>query len=132
MTIGWDTYLLFPCILVFLTVWQHGTESKYPERERSKQALYWLLGPSHRSHVALSFLHSLCPGSHKSRLRFTGRGSRLSLLMGQWEGSGRECGSRNIAMALLKSTVFTDHKQKVNILKWCIGNKEVLFGSQKT
>lgn len=58
-------------------------------RERAKQTLYCLLWPSHRSHVALVFLPSVCPGSHKGLPRFMGRGNRLCLLMGQWEGSRR-------------------------------------------
>lgn len=45
------------------------------------------------------FLHSSCPDSHKGLPRITGRGNRLFLLMGQWEGSGKECGTRNSTMA---------------------------------
>lgn len=35
MTVGWNAYMLFPFILVFLTIWQ----TECPERERESSRL---------------------------------------------------------------------------------------------
>ena len=91
LTFGWNTYTLLPRSLVFLIIWQLGSKSQCPKRERAMLILYCPLWRSHRSHGALVFLHSVCIGPHTGLPRLTGRGNRPRLSMEQWEGSGREC-----------------------------------------